>query len=386
MTVEVWLEDGAGRAITRDGGPTFRVQAWLGAYDEALTEWEARYAQPRANLRFLGLDQAGLHFAASPKLALPSGHRWMVKEASSERGEPKALLQALAAALGFPLFGVTTPELPARYRDRFSRWLEAGAHGGMDFIARKRRERLEPERVQANAQSVLVLATPYAPEAPAGSARVARYASVRDYHAVIPPRLAIIKRVLRQLGSERNYVSCDTGPVLERAYAERAGIGWIGKNGMLISRTHGSMLLLATVWTTLRLALDAPHEEYCGSCDACRAACPTAAIPEPGWVDARRCISYWTIEHPGEEWPPEAPPLAGWAFGCDACQDACPWNRFASEPAIRALAERRLLPADVRGWERLTGDALAQLIDGTPMTRAGAAGLLRNVRALKVLK
>jgi epoxyqueuosine reductase len=365
----------AGTRATR-----FALEDWLGAYDLAIDRWERDFKEPRGNLQFHGIDDAALHFSASPKLALPAGYRWSEAELR-ESNDAKGLLRNLASALGFPLFGVTAPALPQRYTDRFAKWLADGADAEMHFLARTREKRLDPALVQADAKSVIALATPYAPDPPAGPARVARYASVRDYHAVIPPRLAIIKRVLRGLGSERNFVSADTGPVLERAYAERAGIGWIGKNGMLISRTHGSYILLATVWTTLALAPDPPHEEFCGSCDACRPACPTNAITEPGYVDARRCISYWNIEHTGPL--PDSMKLEGWLFGCDACQEACPWTRFAASPAIRALAERRDLPGGAEAWAQMDGKALADLIDGTPMRRAGAGGLRRN--ALRVL-
>jgi len=359
----------------------FELPEWLGAYDAALERWEKDFSQPRGNVQFRTITAHGLVFDVSPKLELPDGYAWHALP-EIERGDPKALMQHLALALGFPLFGVTVPQLPTVYTDRFSRWLADGSHAGMGFLERAKDKRLDPALVQADARSVIVLATPYTPMATEGAARVARYASVRDYHAVIPPRLAIMKRVLRAFGSERNFVSSDTGPVLERAYAEQAGIGWIGKNGMLISRTHGSYILLATVWTSLVLAPDAPHAEFCGTCDTCRPACPTAAIPEPGYVDARRCLSYWTIEHQG---PLPAMSLHKNLFGCDLCQEACPWTRFAATPTIRAFAERRALPHDAASWESMDGAALDALIDGTPMRRAGADGLRRNARMLRIL-
>ena len=293
----------------------------------------------------------------------------------------RACVEVLARALGFPLFGVTAPELPARYSDRFCEWLAAGGAADMEFIERHAEKRVTPELVLRGAQSVLVFATPYPSEAGGGPrAKVARYALGRDYHQVLPGRLAIVRRYLEKRGGDC-YTSVDTGPVLERAYAEQAGLGWIGKNGNLISRRFGSYVFLGTVWTTLALPRDPPHEDFCGVCTACLEGCPTQAITRPGWVESRRCISYLTIEQRGEP-PADAPRFDEWVYGCDVCQEVCPWNRFAQPVKIDKLAPLRSFPETPEAWLALDDAQTESALAGTPLRRAGAEGMRRNARAL----
>lgn len=306
---------------------------------------------------------------------------WRTREAAAPQHPLRACVEVLARALGFPLFGVTGPELPARYHERFTEWLAAGGAADMDFMQRHAEKRRMPELVLSGAQSVLVLATPYPREAGGGvQAKVARYALGRDYHQVLPGRLAVLRRYLEKRGG-RCYTSVDTGPVLERAYAEQAGVGWIGKNGNLISRRYGSYIFLGTVWTTLALARDAPHEDFCGVCVACLEGCPTQAITRPGWVESKRCISYLTIEQRGEP-ASDAPLVREWVYGCDVCQEVCPWNRFAQPVVIEKLAPLHLFPETPQAWLALSDEAAQETLAGTALRRAGPEGLRRNARAL----
>ncbi len=345
----------------------------VASYDDAVAKAGARYQVRREQMNFATVFADGtLVFVVSRHLP----GRWHGEYAP--RQEPlKQSVQVLARALGFALFGVTKPQLPARYTQRFSEWLQSGAAADMDFVRRHAAERLDPEKILPGAQSVLVFGTPYAREAGGGAdAKIARYATARDYHQVIPPRLSIIRRFILGHGGEC-YLSADTGPVLERAYAEQAGLGWIGKNGNLISRRLGSYVLLGTLWTTLALEPDAPHADFCGECSACLTGCPTSAITAPGLVDARRCIAYWNIEHRGP-FPKEAPALSGWLFGCDICQEVCPWNRFASGAEIGQLAEQRPWPQSAEQWRSASDETLVQLQRGSPLRRVGSEGLKRN--------
>lgn len=250
--------------------------------------------------------------------------------------EQKARIAAHARSLGFDVVGFTTAA-PPPHAAAFARWLAAGWHGEMQYLARRAAERLDPARLLPGARSVIVVAQNSAPAASAanvpGSGRVARYAqAATDYHITMGARLEQLAALIRQLGGLAKWY-VDTGPVLERDLAQRAGIGFVGKHTNLISRQWGNWLLLGEVVTTLELPADPPEREYCGACTRCLRACPTGAIVGPYQLDARRCISYLTVELKGSI-PVELRPLIGERiFGCDDCLEACPWNRFA-RPAV----------------------------------------------------
>jgi epoxyqueuosine reductase len=261
----------------------------------------------------------------------------------------------------------------------------------MAWLSTQRAERLDPGRLLPGAASVVALALSYrsaeAGEAGGAGERgglVARYARGRDYHAVMKSRLKALTAELAKLDPEaRTFASADLAPVMEKVWAERAGLGWVGKNGCLITPRHGSWVLLATLLTDRPLEPDAPHPERCGTCDACRPACPTGAIPEPGYVDARRCLSYWTIERRGPIPEAMAGELRGWAFGCDLCQTACPWNGDVAPSADPELLPREgQVALDLAGLLTLTPEAYARRFHGTALARARLDGLMRNAALL----
>jgi epoxyqueuosine reductase len=216
-------------------------------------------------------------------------------------------------------------------------------------------------------------------EAAPGTAAVARYARGRDYHTVLKRKVKALLEALRGRDpAMRSFTSVDAGPVMEKAWAARAGIGWVGKNGCLITPAWGSWVLLAVVLLDRELDPDAPHPERCGDCAACLPACPTGAIPEPGLVDARRCISFQTIERRGDVPEAIADRIGRWGFGCDDCQTACPWNRGkgeASDPELRPVRHAAL---DLAELLRLTPEDYRARFYGTALARAGHAGLVRN--------
>jgi epoxyqueuosine reductase len=278
------------------------------------------------------------------------------------------------------------------------RWLERGEHAGMAYLERKVETRLSPATVLPGARSVLCVAMRYWPLAgedePTGDLwpRVGRYARGRDYHDVMTERLdALAARVSEAFPGvvTRRYV--DTGPVLERELAARAGIGVVGKNTCLLDREMGSWFLLGELFTTLDLAPDlAPDEplsDLCGGCTLCIEACPTGALVEPYRLDSNRCISYWTIEHRGELSDDVARGNGEWVFGCDICQEVCPWNRRrhelgpADHPELRLPHERREL--DLAGLMGLSRDEYVARFRGSPMKRARLEGLQRNAAAAR---
>ncbi len=298
--------------------------------------------------------------------------------------EKADLLRSWALEAGFHRAGVA--ELAASERGgAFRDWLARGEHAGMAYLERRLEERLDPARLLPGARSALVVALQYAPlsaEEPGGDLwpSVARYARGADYHTWMGRRLAALAARIREAFpgcGTRPYV--DTGPVLERELAARAGLGAAGKNTNLLHPEAGSWLLLGELLLTLDLAADPPVADLCGRCTRCLEACPTGALPEPYRLDANRCISYWTIEHRGAVPLPMRPELGDWVFGCDICQEVCPVNASAPPVEHEALdlpPARRAL--DLAGLLRLGREDYATRFRGSAMKRARLEGLQRN--------
>ncbi len=302
-------------------------------------------------------------------------------------------LKAQAQALGFDLVGVAPCSPPETY-PLYLAWLEKGHHAGMGYMAndRNRGRRADPRRILPQCRSIVVLGVRYAQQAAAPSppphdarprGRVAAYAWGDDYHDVLVERL---RRLIAFLEAETGHpvphrYYTDTGPVLEREYAVRAGLGWVGKNGMLIHPRLGSYLLLAEILLGLALEPDSPTvTDHCGTCTRCLEACPTQAILPNRSVDANRCLSYLTIEHRGVIPPDLRPRLGDWVFGCDVCQMVCPWNRRAPLWGDPAFAPRPHVPRPVLTEElALSPQAFNQKFKGSPIKRAKRRGYLRNV-------
>jgi epoxyqueuosine reductase len=247
-------------------------------------------------------------------------------------------------------------------------------------------ERCDPRNLLPGARSVVMVMMGYReprpPAPPEPHFKVARYAARRDYHNPMLKKLRALRRhmKLRWPGS-KTYVSVDTGAVLERSWAQQSGLGFIGKNTMLLSPTLGTYTVLGALLTTVDMTPDAPFEaDLCARCTACMDACPTAALIGPRVLDARQCITTWTVENPQEHMPRQAPPLHGWVFGCDECQEACPWQaRGRRNPALMGRPDLAFPLA-----KSLTEDAAPVLhptLAGTPLARAKVKGLLRNARS-----
>ncbi len=292
--------------------------------------------------------------------------------------------------LGFHLAGVTDAS-PLEGGVRLAQWLAAGAHGEMAYMARTAAVRQDPQRFLPGARSIVVVALSYhegpalPSKGPAGTVEIARYARRRDYHKVLRRRLVALGRFLdaRRPGC-RWRVAVDTAPLLERELAQRAGLGWIGKNTCLINRRFGSDLFLGELVTDVELVPDAPGRHHCGRCTACLEACPTAAFPAPGFLDARRCISYLTLEHHSDFRPQEAAAVGRHLAGCDICQDVCPWNRRAPASCEVALATRpHLVDPTVAALARLDEPGWQRFSAGTPLRRLDFSRFARNLRAIR---
>jgi epoxyqueuosine reductase len=286
-----------------------------------------------------------------------------------------------ARRLGFALAGVTLPGSPPHY-GVFERWLDQGRNGEMAYLATddSRSKRLDPRQILPECRSILVLGIPYSPPAQAAGG-VASYAWGEDYHEVLPERMGkLVHFIEEQTGHPvPNRLYTDTGPLLERDLAQQAGLGWIGKNTCLIHPRMGSTFFLAEILLGLELEPDAPFStDQCGTCTRCIEACPTHCILPDRTIDATRCISYLTIELK-EEVPEDLRPwMGGWVFGCDVCQQVCPWNRFAQEPD-KAFAAREGIPLPVLGEEmRLSQEDFSRKFKRSPVKRAKRRGYLRN--------
>ena len=297
----------------------------------------------------------------------------------------EARIREQAVALGFDSVGFAAAGRAAG-AERFAAWLAEGREAGLGYMRRNPQARADPTLVLPGCRTVVVVTlnhfTPDPPSTAEIPGRVARYARGRDYHRVMIPKLKLLAAALRETGGAgtRTRWHVDTGPVLERSWAQAAGVGFTGKNACLIDPRRGSWTSLGVVLTTAAFAPDAPVTENCGTCELCIAVCPTKAIVAPGVVDARLCLSYWTIEQRGPI-PLELRPLMGTrAFGCDDCQDVCPWNRFAQPATAEEIRPRGLLvDPDLAKLASLTRAQWDEALRGSAVRRAGYEGLLRNV-------
>jgi epoxyqueuosine reductase len=286
-------------------------------------------------------------------------------------------VRAAARACGFPLVGLARAE--PLDPGPLERWLKAGYAGEMGWMERNVADRLDPPRVLPAARSVLALAIPYH-RAGAERSPIARYARGRDYHYAHRDRMkALRKRLLELDASLETYACVDTGLAMEKAWAERAGLGWIGKNGCLISVELGSWITLSVMFLDRAVdAYDAPHPNLCGDCEACLKGCPTAAFPTPGVVDARRCLSYQTIENQGPVPEELRPRFVGRVFGCDICQEVCPFNRKTLPEGDARFAPRPLGTMSAEEIAGLTAPEFDRLAAGMALVRAQYDGLRRN--------
>jgi epoxyqueuosine reductase len=315
------------------------------------------------------------------------GSRLLSGNARLSGAELKAALARQARALGFDCIGVTDPDAIAEAAKYFREFLAAGAHGEMDWLAANPERRMDPHALWPGVRSVIMLGVNYGPdENPLemlerrSHGAISVYAQGDDYHDVIKKRLKALARWFAGASGEELKVFVDTAAVMEKPLAQAAGLGWQGKHTNLVSREFGSWLFLGAIYTAADLPRDEPDSDHCGSCTACQEICPTAAFPAPYKLDARRCISYLTIENKGPIPPEFRKAIGNRIYGCDDCLAVCPWNKFAQAGREAKLAARAELRAPALAeLVRLDDAAFRALFAKSPVKRIGRDRFIRNV-------
>lgn len=294
---------------------------------------------------------------------------------------------ARAKALGFDIVRVTRPDAMPLAPERLQAWLEQGYHGSMEWMAETVERRVDPQALWPEVRSVILLGLNYAPAtdplatlAHKDRASISVYARNRDYHDVIKGKLKEAAGMLAAKGGSDVKVFVDTAPVMEKPLAEAAGLGWQGKHTVIVSREFGNWLFLGAVFTTADLPVDEPETDHCGSCRRCLDICPTNAFPAPYQLDARRCISYLTIEHKGHIPAELRTGIGNRIFGCDDCLAVCPWNKFAQAGReVRLMQRDDLAALPLADLARLDDPAFRARFAGTPIKRTGRDRFVRNV-------
>lgn len=293
-----------------------------------------------------------------------------------------------ALEYGFMDVGIAQADFLEEEAGRLRVWLEKGYHGELSYMENHFDKRTDPRKLVDKAKSIICFSYNYYPEKelPAGNPKIARYAYGRDYHKVVKKKMKLLFREMNEtIGDVNGRYFVDSAPVMEREWATRAGLGWVGKNTLVIHPKKGSYFFLAEMIVDIELDYDQPISDYCGTCTRCIDACPTDAITEKGFeLDASKCISYATIEFKGEKLPELFDgKMEDWAFGCDICQEVCPWNKF-STPHQEAdfLPHNKLMQLTRAEWKDMTEEQFDEIFEGTPVKRTGYEGLKRNVEGI----
>lgn len=299
-----------------------------------------------------------------------------------------AIIKRIAADLGFEACGISKARFLEEEAPKFENWLNKNYHGQMGYMANHFDKRLDPQKLVQGAKSVVSLIYNYYPQQELNQQnkyKIAKYAYGKDYHEVIKDKLRrFLEEARDKIGDVDGRVFVDSAPVMERQWAQLAGLGWLGKNGLLLNQKKGSFYFLAELVIDLELDYDNPVADHCGSCTRCIDACPTEAIVQPGVVNGSQCISYFTIELKSNEAIPANKPFKNWVFGCDICQDVCPWNRFSKQHNEPSFSPNDTLTnMSSADWEELTQETFSKVFSKSAVKRTKHAGLMRNIEFVK---
>ena len=300
--------------------------------------------------------------------------------------EYSRIIKSLSKEFGFSFCGISKAEFLEKEANKLEKWLSNGFHGEMQYLENYFDLRLDPVKLVPGAKTVVSLMYNYYPEKKQNpdSFKIAKYAYGEDYHFVVKDKMKdLLNSIQNQIGNINGRVFVDSAPVMERVWAEKSGIGWIGKHGLLINKQAGSFFFLAELIIDLECEPDGPIKDYCGSCTKCIDACPTEAILPNKTLYASKCISYLTIELKSAIPDEFENKMANWMFGCDICQDVCPWNRFSTKHTEnRFLPKEGLLEMDKKAWYEITDEVFNQLFKKSAVKRTKIEGLKRNIKFL----
>lgn len=304
----------------------------------------------------------------------------MISDLKSRR----ELIKSEASRLGFDACGIAKVEAIPEDQSRLLSWLSAGNHADMGYMERNIEKRANPSQLVDGAKSVVVVLQNYYPQKQHFSSnyKIAKYAFGEDYHIVLKEKLfSLFQYINKEIAPAKGRCFTDSAPVMERAWAVRAGLGWIGKNGNLLTRNLGSFVFIAELIIDLELEYDQPNlRNYCGSCTICIDQCPTQAIISPKVIDSRKCISYLTIENKNEIPEEFKGKTENWIFGCDICQDVCPWNRKKTATTEeRFKPDLNMVKLEDKDWENLTKEDFEAFFEKSPISRTGLSGIKRNI-------
>jgi epoxyqueuosine reductase len=303
------------------------------------------------------------------------------------KGEHTILIKEEAQRLGFLSCGISKAQFLEEEAPRLEKWLKNDMHGEMHYMENHFDKRLDPTKLVDGAKSVISLLLNYYPSETqnADSYKISKYAYGTDYHFVIKEKLKnLLHFIQEEIGEVHGRAFVDSAPVLDKAWAAKSGLGWIGKHSNLLTQQVGSFYFIAELIVDLELEYDSPVTDHCGSCTACIDACPTEAIVEPYVVDGSKCISYFTIELKNEIPTSVKDQFEDWIFGCDICQDVCPWNRFSkshSEPLFNPKTE--LLSMTKKDWDEITEEVFKKVFQKSAVKRTKFSGLQRNIHFVK---
>lgn len=306
----------------------------------------------------------------------------------SSSSEKSHFIKTKAQEMGFMYCGFSKAEKLTEEEDRLEQWLKKGMQGKMAYMENHFEKRLDPSKLVPGAKSVISLAYNYYTEQKhedESAPKISMYALGEDYHFVIKEKLReLVSFIQEKYGDFNARVFVDSAPILERVWAKKSGLGWIGKNTLLINKQSGSYFFLAEIVCDIELEYDGPIKDYCGTCTKCIDACPTDAIEEPYWVNGSKCISYFTIELKDEIIPAEHKgKFDNWMFGCDICQEVCPWNSFSTpHQEAKFNPSERLMGMKQNEWQELTAEVFNELFKHSPVKRTKFSGLKRNIEFL----
>jgi epoxyqueuosine reductase len=297
------------------------------------------------------------------------------------------MIKEEAQRLGFMACGISKAEFLSEEAHNLEAWLKGNYHGDMQWMENNFDKRVDPTKLVDGAKSVISVLLNYYPEKQqnADAPQISKYAYGRDYHFVIKEKLKQLTQFITEnIGEVNGRAFVDSAPVLDRAWAERCGLGWIGKHSLLLSKQAGSFFFIGEIICDLALPPDQPTTEHCGTCTRCIDACPTDAIVQPFVVDANKCISYLTIEYKKELPESFKNSMENWAFGCDICQDVCPWNRFSTPTKVADFTpDERLLHFSRSEWMEITEEVFQQIFKNSAVKRTKFEGLKRNLNFLE---